>query len=101
MADPRQMTEAQLQAAVVRMCKLYGLHSHHQRYSIGSIAGWPDLVILGRTAIARELKNDKNKPTAAQDQWGLWLVRAGIPWDIWRPSDLRSGRIQRELEEIR
>lgn len=95
------MTEAQLQAAVIKLCKLYGLHWHHQRYSIGSVAGWPDLFICGRQAIARELKNDTNKPTPAQFDWGKWFADAGISWAVWRPADLRSGRIQKELEAIR
>lgn len=101
MASPIAMTEAQLQTAVVKLCQLYGLHHHHQRYSIGSIAGWPDLFIAGRSAIARELKNDTNTTTPAQDQWGQWLADAGIPWAVWRPADLRSGRIQKELEALR
>ena len=101
MASQAAMTEAQLQTAVVRLCKLYGLHHHHQRYSIGSIAGWPDLFIVGRSAIARELKNDTNTPTQAQFDWGRWLDHAGIPWSVWRPADLRSGRIQKELEALK
>jgi hypothetical protein len=95
------MTEAQLQAAVVKLCKLYGLEWHHQQYSIGSKAGWPDLFICGSHAIARELKRENGKPTGAQSAWGITLRRAGISWDVWRPSDLTSGRVQRELEAIR
>ena len=29
------------------------------------------------------------------------LEAAGISWDVWRPSDLQSGRVLRELEAIR
>jgi hypothetical protein len=29
------------------------------------------------------------------------LRQAGISWDVWRPDDLRSGRIQHELQDIR
>lgn len=100
-ADPRRMTEAQLQAAVVKLCKLYGLRWHHQRYSIGSGAGWPDLTIAGRLLLFRELKDGTRKPTRAQLEWGDWLMAAGADWAVWRPADLHSGRIQRELEAIR
>lgn len=95
------MTEAQLQSAVTDLCKLYGLHWHHQRYSIGSGAGWPDLTIAGRRLLFRELKRETGTPTRAQAEWGAHLEEAGQDWDVWRPSDLRSGRIQRELEAIR
>jgi len=95
------MTEANLQKAVTDLCKLYGLQWHHQRYSIGSKSGWPDLAICGRTMILRELKRESNEPTPAQLQWGMVLKRAGQDWAVWKPSDLASGRIQAELEEIR
>lgn len=101
MPDPRPMTEAQLQAAVVKLCKLYGLRWHHQRYSIGSAPGWPDLVICGRAMLHRELKRDTGYPTAAQLDWIHVLRRAGADADVWRPVDLRSGRVLRELEFIR
>jgi len=100
MAEPR-MTEAQLQAAVLDMCKLYGLRAYHPWISVRSEKGWPDLAICGRRLIFRELKNDTNKPTAAQEEWGDWLLAAGQDWRVWRPADLRSGRIQNELLEIR
>lgn len=96
------MTEKQLQDAVIAMCKLFGLHWYHTHDSRHSVRGFPDLFICGRgRALARELKNDTNKPTDDQLQWREWLRRAGIDWDLWRPADLRSGRIQRELEAIR
>lgn len=101
MADPRPMTEAQLQSAVVALCKLYGLTAYHPWISVHSSPGWPDLFICGTHAMARELKREDGKATGAQNAWGTALRRAGITWDIWRPSDLASGRIQKELESIR
>jgi hypothetical protein len=95
------MTEAQLQSAVVALCKLYGLKWHHQRYSIGSGAGWPDLTIAGRKLLHRELKRETGHPTEAQLAWIHVLRHAGADADVWRPSDLASGRIQKELEAIR
>ena len=98
---PPAMTEAQLQKAVTDLCKLYGLKYHHQRYSIGSGAGWPDLTIAGRRLLFRELKREGGKVTEAQVQWGDWITAAGADWSIWLPGHLDSGRIQRELEAIR
>jgi hypothetical protein len=95
------MTEQQLQAAVVKLCKLYGLTVYHPWISIRSEPGWPDLFICGSAAIARELKREDGNATGAQNMWGTTLRRAGIAWDVWRPSDLHSGRIQRELEVLR
>lgn len=101
MPDPRPMTEALLQAAVTDLCKLYGLKWHHQRITQFSKAGWPDLVIAGRRLLFRELKRENGKVTRAQHDWGITLGIAGQDWDTWRPSDLASGRIQKELEAIR
>jgi hypothetical protein len=95
------MTEAQLQKAVTDLCGFYGLRWHHQRISQLSGPGWPDLTIAGRRLLFRELKRETGKPTPAQVDWGTWLEEAGQDWDVWRPSDLRSGRVRRELEAIR
>jgi len=95
------MTEGELQSAVTDLCKLYGLKWHHQRYSIGSGAGWPDLTIAGRTLLFRELKREDGKLTTAQLDWGQAIDKAGHDWDVWRPSDWHSGRIKAELEALR
>ena len=96
------MTEQQLQDAVTGMCRLYGIAWYHPYFSRRSVPGWPDLAICGTHGfITRELKSVSGKPTADQERWGQLLRRAGISWDIWRPDDLRSGRIQRELLDIR
>lgn len=95
------MTEAQLQAAVLQLCKLYGLAAYHPWISVRSERGWPDLTIAGRSLLFRELKSDAGKTTVSQLEWGVRLGDAGQDWDVWRPADLHSGRIQRELEAIR
>ena len=95
------MSESELQKAVTDMCALFGLKWHHQRYSIGSKAGWPDLTICGRAVIFRELKRQTGTTTPAQGDWGVWLAKAGQDWAVWRPLDLASGRIRRELEALR
>lgn len=96
------MTEAQFQATVIAMCKLLGVASYHPFFSRRSSAGWPDLALCGNHGfILRELKTEKGRLTRDQQEWGSRLKNAGVSWDIWRPADLHSGRIQRELEAIR
>ncbi len=96
------MTEAQLQDTVVAMCKLLDVAWYHPYFSRRSAAGWPDLALCGTTGfITRELKTERGKLTADQQRWGSMLRQAGISWDVWRPGDLQSGRIQRELLNIR
>jgi hypothetical protein len=96
------LTERELQDAVTGMCRLYGIAFYHPYLSQRSAPGWPDLVLCGgRGFMARELKSSAGKTTTAQERWGHALRQAGVSWDIWRPDDLKSGRIQRELLEIR
>jgi len=84
------------------MCKLLGIAWYHTRDSRRSPSGWPDLALCGpRGFITRELKDATRKTTEEQERWGWMLHQAGISWDIWRPDDLHSGRIQRELQAIR
>jgi hypothetical protein len=96
------VTEQQLQGAVIDMCRLYGIAWYHPYFSRRSVPGWPDLAICGtRGFITRELKTATGKITEAQQRWGWMLRQAGVSWAVWRPDDLRSGRIQRELLDIR
>lgn len=96
------MTEQQLQGAVIELCKLYGIACYHPYFSRRSAPGWPDLAMCGTHGfITRELKSAAGELTADQERWGRMLRMAGISWDIWRPRDLRSGRIERELLKIR
>ncbi len=84
------------------MCKLYGVAWYHPYLSHRSAAGWPDLALCGASGfITRELKTERGRLTADQQRWGSMLRQAGIDWDVWRPDDLLSGRIQRELLNIR
>ena len=84
------------------ICDLYGIAYYHTYNSRRSVPGWPDLALCGsRGFITRELKAEYGKPTRDQEHWGFILRNAGVSWDVWRPDDLRNGRIQRELEAIR
>jgi hypothetical protein len=96
------MTEAQLQAAVLDLCKLLGIWWYHAYQPKYDNAGWPDLVLIGsRATIFRELKKAGQDPTPEQADVGARLARSGQDWDVWRPADLRSLRILRELQAIR
>ena len=96
------MTERSLQASIIEICRLYGIAWYHTFDSRRSARGWPDLAMCGASGfITRELKSDHGTMTTDQERWGSRLRRVGISWDVWRPADLRSGRIQRELLAIK
>ncbi len=50
--------------------------------------------------LVRELKREGKNPTREQQQWLDFLAAAGIDAGVWRPSDLVSGRIARELAVV-
>jgi hypothetical protein len=96
------MTETELQNAVLDLAKMLGLLAYHTHDSRRSHRGWPDLALVGsRGFITRELKSATGKLTAEQDEWGRRLIAAEVDWSVWRPADLASGRITRELTAIR
>lgn len=95
------MTEAHLEREVRRLMALYGLWGYHTADSRGSAPGWPDWVIVGTRIIFRELKRAYENPTGAQRDVGYRLQAAGGDWAVWRPLDLESGLIARELAAIR
>lgn len=95
------MTEAQLQAAVTDLCKYYGLLWFHPYDSRRSVPGYPDLTIAGTRVIFRELKSQTGRLSPHQVKWAARLEAARADMAIWRPADLASGRIQRELQAIR
>jgi len=95
--QPGQMTEAQLYAEIEEYCRELGLIWHRQpdsRRALG-IRGFPDYVIANPHGgvIFREVKDQRNTPSADQAAW----ARVFDDWGLWRPSDLFSGRILREL----
>ena len=94
------MTEAQLEAEVrllLARLRLYGYHPYDAR---GSPRGWPDWVIVGTDVLFRELKDDHSRLRPEQRRVGYLLQAAGADWAVWRPEDLRAGRIAQELQAI-
>ena len=95
------MSEAELMANVRQLCRMLGLRVYHTYDSRRSDPGFPDLVIVGaERVIYRELKSDRGRLSAEQRAWLDALGRAGQDADVWRPGDLYSERIVRELASL-
>lgn len=103
LSSPTQihMTEAQLQSAVIELAKHTGhtliYHTHDSRRSQ---PGFPDLILIDpirRRILARELKTDTGTLRGPQALWLAGLQAVGIDAAVWRPADLRSGMILKEL----
>lgn len=75
---------------------------HHCRRSdaCDGQAGFPDLIVFGRRVFTRELKGDETRTTLAQLDYGDVITAAGASWGVWRPGDLASGRIQKEIDQL-
>lgn len=96
------MTEAELQAAVIELAKVYGWTVAHFRPAQTSKGwrtpvaadgkGFPDLVLvhphpMWGGVLFRELKSQRGKLAPEQERWGTTLTEAGGDWAVWRPSD--------------
>lgn len=96
----RDMSEADLQARVIRLAKITGWWAYHTHDSRRSTAGFPDLVLAHRgqrRMMYRELKRQAGRVTGDQlDVLGLLKV-AGADVGVWRPMDLLDGTIAVEL----
>lgn len=110
------MSEDDLLRAVIDMCRLFGLMVAHFRPAQvrdkdgktrwvtavqGDGKGYPDLTIAGPGGVLfRELKSQKGTATAEQSVWLGQLTAGGQDAGIWRPADLKCGRIERELRGL-
>lgn len=93
------MTESVMLGYIHKLADQYGLLIFHCRDARGSgDPGFPDLLILGRSVLFRELKQQHGDLRWYQKRWARALHRAGENVEVWRPGDWHSGRIQRELE---
>ena len=97
-----RMSEDELQEHVRSLCADLGLaaqHIHDPRRCW--LPGWPDLVVFGPGGIRyRELKSEHGSLSPDQRAVGARIARAGGNWSTWRPRDLVSGVIAKQLEEI-
>lgn len=81
------MTEAEFQQRITDMCDWLHIKWHHETDSRRSKAGFPDLVLCGRGGVAVvELKSDKGRVSAAQEEWLDALNSGGVTAMVWRPS---------------
>jgi hypothetical protein len=106
------MSEDDLLASVLEMGQLLHVRTAHFRPAqvrpgkwitpvAGDGKGWLDLFIAGRRGILfRELKSAIGRVTPEQRTWIAALTAAGQNVGVWRPADLASGRIQREIRAV-
>lgn len=109
MTRPR-MTEADLQRAVIDLCKVLGLLVHHVRPArtkdgwrtpIEGHKGHPDLSVVGPNgALIRELKSDVGRLTPEQRKWISAYQQAGVDADVWRPQNFPH-QVRTELEALK
>ncbi|QAY16109.1 nuclease [Arthrobacter phage Elesar] len=99
-----QLTEAQFQQQVIDLAKLHGYtliyHTHDSRRSQ---PGFPDLVLVSEhrgRALFRELKTGTGRLTEAQFNWLAGMKLAKLNADVWRPADLESGLIIKQLRGV-
>lgn len=103
----RAMSEKNLHSRVAYRARKYGVKMLHIQRALAAgqwmtpaAKGFPDLLIVTRFRIMfRELKKELGKLTPEQEEWRDRLIQSGGDYDVWRPSDLRSGRIERELKD--
>jgi hypothetical protein len=101
-----RMPEAKLESGVRDILKDLEKHGHkvlafHPWSSKHSAGGWPDWAFCTvHGFMVRELKKQREKLRADQREWLDSLTAAGVDADVWRPSDLLSKRIARELAAL-
>lgn len=84
------MTEANFQYLIISYARSHGWRVYHTYDSRRSEPGFPDLVLVRREVLYRELKSEKGRLTAAQKAWGESLTKAGANYAVWRPSMLQE-----------
>ena len=82
------LTEKEWLAQVTELAETLGWTVYHTHDSRRSKAGFPDLVLVRRTAlIFAELKTQRGALTGPQRQWLVDLHLARQQTYVWRPSD--------------
>lgn len=98
------MSEDELEAGMRRILKDLGLRLAFHPWKLHAKRareGFPDWTIVGPGGlIFRELKRQREEPTRAQQAWLDALAGAGADAGVWKPSDLLSGRVARELAAL-
>jgi hypothetical protein len=105
------MSEDDLLGTVLDMASTLGVRTAHFRPAqtaqgwrtavSGDGKGFPDLVLVGALGVLfRELKSATGQMSGEQRAWLRMLTGAGQDAAVWRPADLRSGRILTELRAV-
>jgi hypothetical protein len=94
------VSEDRLLADVRDLADRLGQLVYHTYDSRRSEPGYPDLTIIGRGVLFRELKVDGKYPTPAQRMYLESLRAAGADAEVWRPADWLSGRIAAQLRAL-
>jgi len=85
----RLVTERDFRQQVMELARLCGWLCYFTWTAVHSPPGFPDLVLCRPPRlIIVELKSDKGRVTAAQEEWLEALAR--VPWlecYVWRPDD--------------
>lgn len=101
LSSPNSPSEDEFQSAVLELAQHLGYQvRYHNPDSRRSQAGFPDLVLASSTrrrVLFRELKTDTGTVRPKQRVCLEILTLAGANAGVWRPKDLRSGHIEREL----
>lgn len=104
------MSENDLLGQVLELCGYLGITVAHFRPARtakgwrtpvqGDGKGFVDLVLVRGQVVWRELKSDSGQLDPHQRRWRDVLLAAGQDWDVWRPADWRSGRVEAELKTL-
>ena len=91
-AGRKAWTEARLLREVRRAARQNGWADYHPAISMGSPAGFPDLVLVRPPVIIfAELKSERGRLSTSQRAWLERFEQCGIPGRIdtyiWRPND--------------
>lgn len=82
------MSESDLLFYATGLCDWFKVLHYHTHDSRRSEPGFPDLVIVGRKILYRELKTERGELTPEQRRWSAKIIAAGGDWQLWRPSDM-------------
>jgi VRR-NUC domain-containing protein len=86
----RRITEAELQAAILGLAKVFGWEAYHPKFSWRSRRGYPDLTLwhpVEGSVVWVELKKESGKVTPEQTDTHTSMRAAGLTVFVWRPSD--------------
>jgi hypothetical protein len=95
------MSHADLETEIRKLCKERGIKVWQDKDPRRNEKGFPDFLLLGSgNVLWRELKTMQDDLKPEQRRFGSWLMRSDQDWAVWRPSDLRNGSIETQLDRI-